>query len=103
MINNKFAKNQYNQDANYAYLDRPVNESIGKKAPKEYFNIALNQCQTKIAECGSIIDEAQLYRNLEANSIPEDVFNMEHQDYSSFLEKRRLLMAKKIRKYYESL
>lgn len=103
LINNKFAKNQYNQDANYAYLDRPVNESIGKKAPKEYFNIALNQCQTKIAECGSIIDEAQLYRNLEANSIPEDVFNMEHQDYSSFLEKRRLLMAKKIRKYYESL
>ena len=103
LINNKFAKNQYNQDANYAYLDRPVNESIGKKAPKEYFNIALNQCQTKIAECGSIIDEAQLYRNLEANSIPEDVFNMEHQDYSSFLEKRRLLIAKKIRKYYESL
>ena len=103
LINNKFTKNQYNQDANYAYLDRPVNESIGKKAPKEYFNIALNQCQTKIAECGSIIDEEQLYWNLEANSIPESVFNMDHQDYPTFLEQRRLLMAKKIRKYYESL
>ena len=33
LINNHYVKNQYNQDGNYAYLDRPVNESIGKKAP----------------------------------------------------------------------
>lgn len=103
LINNHYAKNQYNQDGNYAYLDRPVNESIGKKAPKEYFNIALKQCQTKIAECGSIIDEAQLQKNLLDNCIPEGVFNMSHEDYSTFLEQRRFLMAQKIKKYYESL
>ncbi len=103
LINNHYTKNQYNQDANYAYLDRPVNESIGKKAPKEYFTIALNQCQTKIALCGSIIDEIQLNKNLEMNCIPTDIFTMEHNDYSNFLEQRRLLMANKIRKYYESL
>ena len=33
-------KNQYNQNANYVYLDRPVNESIGKLPPYEYFSIA---------------------------------------------------------------
>lgn len=103
LINNHYAKNQYNQDGNYAYLDRPVNESIGKKAPKEYFNIALKQCQTKIAECGSIIDEAQLQKNLLDNCIPEGIFNMSHEDYSTFLEQRRFLMAQKIKKYYESL
>ena len=103
LINNHFSKNQYNQDGNYAYLDRPVNESIGKKAPNEYFNIALKQCTTKVAECGSIIDEKQLYANLAANCIPDDVFNMGFEDYDVFLEKRRLLMAKKIRKYYENL
>lgn len=103
LINNHFAKNQYNQDANYAYLDRPVNESIGKKAPNEYFGIALKQCKTKIAECGSIIDEQQLYDNLAANCIPVEVFNMGHEDYEVFLEKRRLLMAKKIRMFYEKL
>ena len=103
LINNHFAKNQYNQDANYAYLDRPVNESIGKKAPNEYFTIALNQCSTKSAKCGSIIDEQQLYENLATNCIPEDVFNMGHEDYSVFLEKRRLLTAQKIRKFYEKL
>ena len=103
LINNHYAKNQYNQEGNYAYLDRPVNESIGKKAPKEYFNIALNQCQTKAAKCGSIIDEDQLRKNLADNCIPESIFEMEHEDYTSFLEQRRMLMANKIRKYYESL
>ncbi len=80
-----------------------MNESIGKKAPCEYFNLALKQCGTKIAECGSIIDEEQLRLNLAANCIPEEVFNMGHEEYGQFLEKRRLLMAKKIRKYYEKL
>ena len=103
LINNHYAKNQYNQDGNYAYLDRPVNESVGKKAPKDYFTIALKQCQTKVAECGSIIDEAQLYKNLADNCIPNDVFEMGHEQYGTFLEQRRTLMAKKIRKYYESL
>lgn len=103
LINNHFTKNQYNQDANYAYLDRPVNESIGKKAPREYFNTALNQCETKVALCGSIIDNELLMKNLEMNCIPSDVFDMEFQDYPRFLEERRLLMAKKIRKYYENL
>ena len=103
LINNHYAKNQYNQDANYAYLDRPVNESIGKKSPKEYFNLALKQCETKVCECGSITDKDQLMKNLETNCIPADVFTMEHEDFSHFLEERRLLMANKIRKYYESL
>lgn len=103
LMENHFSKTQYNQDGNYAYLDRPVNESIGKKAPKEYFSLALEQCETKIAKCGSIIDEDQLLLNLEANCIPQNVFDMGHEDYSEFLEQRRLLMAKKIRKFYESL
>lgn len=103
LINNHYAKNQYNQDANYAYLDRPVNESIGKKSPKEYFSLALEQCQTKVAVCGSITDEDLLQKNLAMNCIPSDVFKMDQNDYTHFLEVRRLLMANKIRKYYESL
>ena len=103
LINNHYAKNLYNQDANYAYLDRPVNESIGKKSPKEYFSLALEQCQTKVAVCGSITDEDLLQKNLTMNCIPSEVFKMDHNDYVHFLEDRRLLMANKIRKYYDSL
>lgn len=100
---NGFEKNQYNQEANYAYLDRPVNVSIGKQAPIEYFRVAREQCETKVVKCGSITDIEELKRNLAMNCVPEDVFDMDHTRYAEFLEKRRALMAQKIRKYYESL
>ena len=104
LVENGFERTQYNQTANYAYLDTPVNISIGKKAPKEYFSLALEQCSKKDqAVCGSILDEETLRANLATNCIPEDVFEMDYTRYEEFLEKRRALMAQKIRKYYESL
>lgn len=103
LIEHGVDKSKYNQEGNYAYLDRPVNESIGKKAPKDYFNKALAQCESKKAEVGSITDKEELAHNLAANCIPTDVFDMEFNDYERFLNERRKLMAEKIRKYYESL
>jgi hypothetical protein len=103
LIEHGVDKSRYNQEGNYAYLDRPVNESIGKKAPKDYFGLALKQCETKKATVGSIIDEEELHRNLMVNCIPSNVFSMEFDDYDRFLEERRKLMAAKIRRYYESL
>lgn len=103
LIEHGMDKSKYNQEGNYAYLDRPVNESIGKKAPKDYFGLALQQCKTKQAIVGSIIDEAELHRNLSVNCIPADVFNMGIGDYDRFLEERRQLMAAKIHRYYEAL
>ncbi len=100
---NGFSKNLYNQDANYAYLDTQVNKSIGKKAPCEYFNEALKQCETKEITCGSITELEQLKANLAANCIPFEACNMTHTDFEEFLEKRRVLMAKKIKDYYYSL
>lgn len=100
---NGFEKNQYNQEANYAYLDRPVNVSIGKQAPIDYFRVAREQCETKTVKCGSITDIEELKHNLEANCVPEEVLDMDHTRYAEFLEKRRTLMAEKIRKYYYSL
>ena len=100
---NGYDKNLYNQDANYAYLDTQVNKSIGKKAPCEYFAEALAQCGTKAITCGSITDSDQLKKNLEANCVPFEVCNMNHNDYPAFLEARRKLMAQKIKDYYYSL
>ena len=100
---NGFEKNQYNQEANYAYLDRPVNVSIGKQAPLDYFRIAREQCETKEVKCGSITDIEELKHNFEVNCIPEDIFDMDYTRYTEFIEKRRVLMAKKIKKYYCSL
>ncbi len=100
---NGFSKNLYNQDANYAYLDTQVNKSIGKKAPCEYFAEAFKQCETKEITCGSITDIDILKANLSANCIPIEACNMTYADYESFLEKRRELMAKKIKHFYYSL
>jgi hypothetical protein len=74
-----------------------------EKAPKDYFSIALQQCGKEKAVCGSIMSEVELYSNIAINCIPEDIFEMDYTRYMEFLEKRRVLMAKKIRSYYESL
>lgn len=103
LMEHGFDRTQYNQTANYAYLDTPVNISIGKKAPKDYFSLALHQCGGEQAKCGSIMNEDELRANLAVNCIPEDIFDMDYTRYAEFLEKRRALMAAKIRKYYEGL
>ena len=98
-----FEKSLYNQEGNYAFLDTQVNKSIGKKAPNEYFPEARKQCETGEITIGSITDYDRLMENLKTNCVPEEVFEMDHTRYSEFLEKRRVMMAAKIRKYYESL
>ena len=96
-------KSMYNQVANYAYLDTGVNISIGKQAPQDYFTAALNQCATKELKVGTITENAALRENLAVNCIPSDIFTMTAADYEKFLKERRILMAKKIKEYYNSL
>ena len=98
-----FDKSKYNHNANYVYLDTPVNKSIGKKAPNDYFGLALKQCLTKKIEIGSITNLQQLKENMKTNCIPEEIINMDYNDYSNFLKIRKKLMANKIREYYEGL
>lgn len=100
---NSFEKALYNQDANYVYLDPQINKTIGKKAPNAYFQEAKKQCETGVITIGSITDSAQLLANLKANCVPEDIFEMDASHYEQFLEKRRAMMAQKIRAYYEAL
>ena len=96
-------KNKYNQEGNYVYLDRPVNISIGKKAPNDYFALAYKQCETKEIKCGAITDIEQLKQNLAMNCIPMSVIDMDYKDYEVFLAERRKLMAEKIRRFFYSL
>ena len=98
------ARSLYNQVANYTYLETPVNISIGKAAPNDYFGRAVRQCQDGRIEVGTICDAAELAENLQTNCIPADVVNWSIDDYESkFLPARRKMMAEKIRKYYEAL
>ncbi len=96
-------KTQYNQVANYVYLDTGVNISIGKKAPSDYFTTALHQCSTKEICVGTILNEELFKENLKANCVPDNVLEMQAERYFEFLIKRRKMMSEKIKQYYFSL
>ena len=93
----------YNQVANYTYLEKRINIAIGDKRPGEYFSQARDAINSGTGYFGDIADEGALLSNLEANCIPEGIFGMSADDYEDFLAQRRVLMARKIRNYYESL
>lgn len=101
--NGMSSKVQYNQVANYTYLDSPVNKAVGKLAPYEYFGIVKKQCQTKNLELGNICDDKVLNKNLADNAIPEEIVNMTVSDYEEFLSLRRKLMAQLMKEYYNTL
>ena len=61
------------------------------------------QVNTGQLDLGEIVDPADLEANLAENAIPSDFATVGAANYGEFLEKRRHLMASKIRNYYENL
>ncbi|MCD6239432.1 MAG: DUF262 domain-containing protein [Thermotogae bacterium] len=96
-------RSEYNQIANYAYTQSEINIKIGKKSPKEYLSDVFKQCEGGELKYGGISNKQMLLQNLKENCIPEDTKDMEFEQFEHFLEKRRILMAKKIKEYYYSL
>lgn len=96
-------KGEYNQIANYVYMQSEINIKIGNDAPKDYFEVLKDQCNGGALKYGGIDTIDLLKNNMMLNSVPEDVMNMDVKDYDDFLEKRRKLMAQKIKNYYFSL
>lgn len=94
---------QYNQIANYVYMQSEINIQIRDKAPKVYFGELKKQCKDNSLIYGGIDNVEELKYNLVQNAIPLEVFDMDVDNYQEFLNKRRLLMADKIKRYYKSL
>lgn len=104
LVDNGFDKHEYNQVANYAYLDTPLNIKIGKKSPKEYLNEALNAIKgTQDTSFKALKSESEFLQNLEDNCIPIEILDMDYIQYHSFLEARRTKMTELIKQYYYSL
>ena len=96
-------KAEYNQVANYVYLDTTININIGPRDPGDYLNKAMEQARLGISHVGTINNEEQFWKSLDENCIPRDIINMTADDYPRFLQERRKLMAAKIKKYYFTL
>ncbi|MEN6479026.1 MAG: DUF262 domain-containing protein [Anaerolineales bacterium] len=98
-----FPRTKYNQIANYVVTQSEINIAIGKKEPRVYFAELREQCNGGPLRYGTISDAATLAANLRAHCIPESIAEMTIRDYESFLQQRRVLMARKMRAYFESL
>lgn len=94
---------QYNQIANYVYLQQEINIQISNLPPIEYFNKIAQQVSGGTAVFGCIDNEEDLMKNLKENAIPESVMNMTYDNFEEFLSQRRVLMANKVKEYYLSL
>lgn len=101
---NGLSRSQYNQVANYVYVQSEINIKIGKKAPEDYLGYVVDQ-QCNGGECkyGGITNFADLEKNMQENCIPVDVANMTLNDYPTFLAERRALIAKRLKEYYFAL
>ena len=101
---NGFSRGQYNQVANYVYVQSEINIKIGKKAPADYLGYVVNQ-QCNGGECkyGGITNLTDLDKDMTENCIPAGVTNMTLNDYPTFLAERRALIAKRLKEYYYAL
>lgn len=100
LTSNGVPQAQYNQIANYAFLQQEINIKISDDAPCVYMAEVLKQCETKQPVYGGITELEILKENLRQNCVPEGFENMDIKEYQAFLTARRELMAKKIRDYY---
>lgn len=100
---NGFDKTQYNQIANYTYMQSEINIKVGNKPPRDYFDLVKAQTQDASTKLTGISSDEELLGNLAMNAVPSEIMNMTSADYSDFLVRRRKLMAEKMRQYYASL
>lgn len=104
LIKNGFNnRNQYNQIANYVYMEQSINIKLGDKAPKDYFALIIKEVTNGTQSTSGIKDQEALLANMQEHCIPAEIMQMDINHYQYFLQLRRKLMAKKIRDYYYSL
>ncbi|MDR5659989.1 DUF262 domain-containing protein [Serpentinicella sp. ANB-PHB4] len=96
-------RGQYNQIANYVYMQSEINIKIKDKAPNVYFKQVRDEILSGDLRLSGINNNVELSENLKQNCIPESIFDMDINDYNEFLNQRRVLMAQKIKEYYQSL
>jgi len=98
-----YAQGQYNQVANYVYVQQEINIKVGKRSPAEYIGTIREQCEGGELVFGGIDKLDEFEANLGANCIPTNIHEMTVEHYVEFLDTRRKLMAQKIKHYYLGL
>lgn len=96
-------RSDYNQIANYALTETPINIGIKDSAPADYMERVREQIGDGRLRLGEITQAYELKENLAANAVPDSIYTTTAESYGDFLTERRLLMSHFIRDYYRSL
>ena len=96
-------RSEYNQIANFALTETPINVAIKDQAPGDYMAIVDAQIADGNLRLGEITTAAELDSNLAANAIPASLRTTSAESYHAFLKERRFLMAQIIKAYYLAL
>lgn len=96
-------RSDYNQVANFALTETSINISISNKPPAVYMAELDEQVRSGVLKMGEITDAIDLESVLAENAVPNDLGDVTAGSYPDFLERRRHLMAKVIRRFFEQL
>ncbi|ANG86210.1 GmrSD restriction endonuclease domain-containing protein [Microbacterium aurantiacum] len=96
-------RSDYNQIANFALTETPINIAIKDKAPGDYMSQIDAQIADGVLRLGEITTDLELEANLRVNAIPASVRTATSESYHAFLKERRFLMAQVIKNYYLAL
>lgn len=96
-------RGDYNQIANYALTETPINIAIKDRAPGEYMGSVDAQIVDGKLRLGEITDAVELAANFTANAVPDFIRTVTTESYQEFLTSRRTLMAAYVRRYYDGL
>ncbi|MFF5325042.1 DUF262 domain-containing protein [Janibacter hoylei] len=96
-------RGDYNQVANFALTETSINISVSNKPPSEYMAVMAEQIGSGRLSLGEITDGKDLAANLVENAAPEWLSEVSSGNYREFLAERRLLMARRMRTYFEQL
>jgi hypothetical protein len=96
-------RGRYNQIANFVVAQSEINIAIGAKPPEVYFLELAEQASGGKKRYGGIDEMTEMQANLHMSCIPDAMLQGEILTYEDFLERRRRLMALKIKTWFEGL
>lgn len=98
-----YKRSDYNQVANYAFIEQQINIRIGDKAPDIYLDLVKQDIAENKKQYTSLSNLKAFEDNLIENCIPTKWQEFNSSTYNDFLIERRKLMAEKIKSYYRGL
>lgn len=97
------SRGEYNQIANFVLAQSEINIAIGDKDPSRYFADLAAQGSGGPVKYGGLTNIEALKMNLNTHCLPDSLLDGVIPDYDVFLAQRRVLMAAKIRNWFEVL